>query len=110
MCFAGPSLALLPFFAVAACGSLDSDTTTPTTLATVTGTITNPQALTVASDAMRVAVVWDAAGEALPDGSFATYHRSSQDISVASPRARSSASQSDRRTATTWTSARSVSG
>ena len=85
MRFAGLCLAFLPLLATVACGSgLDSDTRTPTTLATVSGTITNPQALAVASDALRVAVVWDAAGQALPDGSYATDHRTSQDIEVTS--------------------------
>ena len=74
------SLALLA--AVAGCGSLDADTNAPQTLATVSGTITNPQALAVASDALRVAVVWDAAGQALGDGGYATDHRTSQDIQV----------------------------
>jgi hypothetical protein len=87
MRLAGLCLAVLPCLASAATGcggGLDSDTATPTTLATVSGTITNPQSLAVVSDALRVAVVWDAAGQALPDGSYATDHRTSQDIKVTS--------------------------
>jgi hypothetical protein len=79
------TLALPAVVGVAACGSLAANADKPSTLATVTGSIENPNpnSTAVASDAaFRVAVVWVTSGQALGDGGYADDHRTTQDIAV----------------------------
>lgn len=65
-----------------ACGSLVSNADQPGTLASVAGTVSNPDALPIENRAFRVAVGWVTSGQELADGGYADDHRTTQDVAV----------------------------
>ncbi len=80
------SLRTVALIAFAACGSgTSADTSrrlsTPISLA---GEVTNPEAVPVTGEALRVAFVWQYAGETRPDGTYKTSREVSADVAIQS--------------------------